>query len=138
MKRIDFLLGFAACCFALVMAPGRALHAKKAESAVVIFSEAGFPSPDSAAPLQSELSALVPGARLTSADELGTILAEPATHLLILPYDSAYPESAWPEIYAFLARGGNLIVLGGRPFTRAAYHDMADWHLRDYSVRHSH
>jgi hypothetical protein len=138
MKRIDFLLGFIACCFALVMASGGALYAQTAESPVVIFSEADFPAPDSAAPSQSELSALVPGTRFAGADQLGTILAEPAARLLILPYDSAYPESAWPEIYAFLARGGNLVVLGGRPFTRAAYRDAAGWHLRDYSVRHSH
>ena len=36
---------------------------------------------------------------------------------------------------AFLDRGGNLLVLGGRPFTRAAYRDSGGWHLRDYSVR---
>src|SRR2546423_685184 len=27
------------------------------------------------------------------------------------------------------------MVLGGRPFTRAAYHNDSGWHLRDYSVR---
>ena len=27
------------------------------------------------------------------------------------------------------------MVVGGRPFTRAAYHDGTGWHLRDYSVR---
>jgi hypothetical protein len=138
MKRIDFLLGLAVCCIASLMAPGRAIHAQTAVSSVVVFSEAGFPSSDSADPSHAELSALAPGARFAGADQLASILAEPATRLLILPYDSDYPESAWPDIYAFLARGGNLIVLGGRPFTRAAFHDSAGWHLRDYSVRHSH
>lgn len=138
MKRAVILLGLVICCIALAMASGRAAFAQTAESPVVIFSEAGFPAADSTAPSQVELSALLRGARFAGANQLGTILAESATRLLILPYDSAYPESAWPDIYAFLARGGNLIVLGGRPFTRAAYHDGTGWHLRDYSVRHSH
>ena len=46
-------------------------------------------------------------------------------------------KSAWSAIFAYLQRGGNLLVLGGRPFTRAAYHDSTGWHLRDYSVRFS-
>lgn len=138
MKRVRFLLGFAASCFSLAMASGQALYAQTAESPVVIFFEAGFPTPDSADPSHAELSAVIPGAQFADANQLGAILAEPARRLLILPYDSAYPESAWPDIYAFLGRGGNLIVLGGRPFTRAAFHDSSGWRLRDYSVRHSH
>ena len=51
------------------------------------------------------------------------------------PYGSAFPEDAWGEINQFLQRGGNLLVLGGRPFARAAYRDASGWHLRDYSVR---
>src|SRR5207247_10749046 len=41
------------------------------------------------------------------------------------------------DIYIFLQRGGNLLVLGGRPFTRAAYRDGSVWKLRDYSVRYT-
>jgi len=52
-----------------------------------------------------------------------------------MAYGSAFPEQAWPAIQDFLHRGGNLLVLGGRPFTRAAYQDASGWHLRDYSVR---
>jgi hypothetical protein len=138
MKRIDILVGLALCCVAWATVSAQAAYGQTAESPVTVFSEAGFPAADSSAPSPAELSALLPRARFASADQLGKILAEPATRLLILPYDSAYPESAWPEIYAFLARGGNLMVLGGRPFTRAAYHDGTGWHLREYSVRDSH
>jgi hypothetical protein len=63
------------------------------------------------------------------------VLGDTATRLLVLPYGSAFPEESWSIIHAFLDRGGNLLVLGGRPFTRAAYHDANGWHLRDYSVR---
>ena len=103
-------------------------------SSVVVLSEAGFPSADSASPTP-EFATLLPGARVASAGQLATLLKDPATNLLVLPYGSAFPEEPWLEILAFLKNGGNLLVLGGRPFTRSAYHDTAGWHLRDYSVR---
>jgi hypothetical protein len=77
----------------------------------------------------------LPDARFTGAEQLVAALSEAATRLLVMPYGSAFPEAAWPAIFAFVERGGNLLVLGGRPSTRAAYRDKAGWHLRDYSVR---
>jgi hypothetical protein len=50
--------------------------------------------------------------------------------LLILPFGSGFPEAQWPAIHAFLKRGGNLIVLGGQPFTRAAFLAEKIWKLR--------
>lgn len=138
MKRMDILLALAICGIALTAFSDRPAYAQTADSGVVVFSEAGFPAADSAAPSPAELSALLPRARPVTADLLGPILAEPTTRLLILPYAAAYPENAWPDIDAFLLRGGNLVVLGGRPFTRAAYRDSSGWHLRSYSVRDSH
>ena len=76
-----------------------------------------------------------PAAQLANADQLPAVLSAPATHLFVLPYGSAFPEEAWPAIKQFVDRGGNLLVLGGMPFTRAAYRDHDGWHLRDYSVR---
>ena len=100
---------------------------------IVVFSDAGFPAADSAIPQQ--LGSLLPGAKTAAVDQLSGLLAAPSTSLLVLPYGSAFPEQAWPDIQQFLQRGGNLLVLGGRPFTRSAYHDGSGWHLRDYSVR---
>jgi hypothetical protein len=102
-------------------------------STTVIFIEPGFPSADSTSP--SQLAAPLPNAQPAPADQLPTLLAAPSTRLLILPYGSAFPEEAWPAIKQFLDRGGNLLVLGGMPFTRAAYRDHGQWRLRDYSVR---
>ncbi|HTW30879.1 MAG TPA: hypothetical protein VMD76_04320, partial [Candidatus Sulfotelmatobacter sp.] len=102
---------------------------------VVVFSEPGFPAADSVRPSTEQLTALFPGVRIVSATELAPALAAPDAHLLVLPYGSAFPEAAWDAIKKFLDDGGNLLVLGGRPFTRAAYRDDAGWHLRDYSVR---
>jgi Beta-galactosidase len=104
-------------------------------SAAVVFSESGFPAADTASPSAQQLAVLLPRAHLATARELATLLKDPGTQLLVLPYGSAFPEEAWPDILAFLQRGGNVLVLGGRPFTRSAYHDANGWKLRDYSVR---
>jgi len=102
---------------------------------VVIFSDAQFPPVDSAAPTVEQLAKMLPGAHLARADELGALLNTASARVLVLPYGSSFPEAAWTDIYQFLHRGGNLLVLGGRPFTRSAYRDSSGWKLRDYSVR---
>ncbi len=104
-------------------------------SAVVVFREEGFPAADSINPSPAQLEQLFSGAHLASAQELPSQLASTSSRLLVLPYGSAFPEDAWPGIRQYLERGGNLLVLGGRPFTRSAHHDSSGWHLRDYSVR---
>src|SRR5258708_7198843 len=119
---------------ALTLALGATAMAADRFSSAVIFSEAGFPAADTAGP-SSQFAALLPGARLAPATQLASLIQDPATRLLVLPYGSAFPEAAWSDISTFLYNGGNLLVLGGRPFTRSAYHDPSGWHLRDYSVR---
>src|SRR5579864_8674322 len=106
-----------------------------AQSAVVVFYEAGFPAADSVAAPDSFLRGALSGAQFASSGELKERLG--SAKLLVLPYGSAFPEESWPDIYGFLQRGGNLLVLGGRPFTRAAYRDGGSWKLRDYSVRYT-
>jgi len=101
---------------------------------VVVFSEPGFPAADSVLLSQGQLSTLFPMATLADMDHLREALALASTRLLVLPYGSAFPEDAWPAIKRYLDQGGNLLVLGGMPFTRAAYR-AGDWHLREYSVR---
>ena len=112
-----------------------AAHAAGQLSSVVVFNEAGFPAADAASPSREQLQKMLPGARLCSAEQLRAELEPPATRLLVLPYGAAFPEEVWPDIYKFLRRGGNLLVLGGRPFTRSAYRAGNAWRLRDYSVR---
>jgi hypothetical protein len=104
--------------------------------AIVMLAEPGFPAADSAAASPQQLASWVPGAQLASAEQLRQLLKSLATALLVLPYGSAFPEEAWPEIHQFLQRGGNLLVLGGQPFARAAYRDHGSWKLREYSVRY--
>lgn len=128
-------------CFAVVvctflMTAGALTPVQAQEfSGAVVFFDAGFPAVEAAGPSRAQLESLLPGARFASDQQLPALLSDTATHLLVLPYGSAFPEEAWPGIYEFLQRGGNLLVLGGRPFTRAAYRDGGGWKLRDFSVR---
>lgn len=133
--RTNSLLLAVVAYFAFMAATASSARAQG--SSVVVFYDAGFPAVDTAAPSQAELAALISGGRFVSADHLHDALADASTRLLVLPYGSAYPEAAWPYIYSYLERGGNLLVLGGRPFTRAAYRDHSGWHLRAYGVRHT-
>ena len=110
-------------------------NAAATASSVVVFAEENFPAADTPAPDLAQLKKLLPGARFATADQLPAALSEAETRLLAMPYGSAFPEQAWREILAFLEHGGNLLALGGKPFTRAAYRDSAGWHLRGYSVR---
>jgi hypothetical protein len=118
-----------------VFTPGPA-HAQEYQAAV-IWSEPDLPSADSAVGTPARLAQIFPGARFAATHQLASELADGRTKLLILPQGSVIPESAWPAVTDFLHHGGNLLVLGGRPFTRAAYHDASGWHLRDYSTRFS-
>jgi len=132
MKRL-----FPACLVALLAGVGSmAAHSSPANfPSTVVFSEPGFPAADSATPPAGALEAALPEARFVSAEQLGPALENVSTRLLVLPYGSAFPEAAWEPIYQFLQRGANLLVLGGRPFTRAGYRDAGVWKLREYGVR---
>ncbi len=123
-------------CLILSLCTPAAMPGQTFPSAV-IWSEPGLPAADSSAPSSAQLTQAFPEARLASAAQLPAQLSDPQTRLLILAQGSVVPEASWSAIFGYLQRGGNLLVLGGRPFTRAAYHDASGWHLRDYSVRFS-
>jgi hypothetical protein len=118
----------------VICVSGWRIRAQEPKSTVV-FRQAAFPTVDTSPIPEDGFDILFPGAQFASAHELGKSLAATTTGLLILPYGSAFPEECWPDIEAFLNRGGNLLVLGGRPFTRSAYREAGRWHVRDYSVR---
>ena len=82
----------------------------------VIFQQAGFPTLESE-PLDASTLRAAFG-QTDHADiaqlQAGEILKQAS--LLILPYGSAFPEQAWPEIFHYLQEGGNLLLIGGEPF----------------------
>lgn len=118
----------------LVVLAGCMAPVALAADGTVIFEQPGFPAADTAPLPSAALAAGFPHARTVDAAQLGAALDAAQTKLLVLPYGSAYPEAAWPSILRYLDRGGNLIVLGGKPFTRAAYRDGNTWRLRESSV----
>ncbi|MCI0349604.1 MAG: hypothetical protein L0Z53_09290, partial [Acidobacteriales bacterium] len=126
-------VGLAVCIGIMVMGAPKLLA--QDFSSALVFAEPGFPAADFAAPTAQQLQSLLPGAKVVSAKDLAAQLKFPTTRLLVLAYGSVFPEEAWPSIFEYLRAGGNLLALGGRPFTRAAYRDGSGWRLRDYSVR---
>lgn len=115
----------------LALATG-ALSAK-----TVVFWQPGFPAADSAAPDETALHSTFANAEFADASRLSSALEAFDTDLLVLPYGSAWPETDWDAILKYLDRGGNLIVLGGKPFTRGVYQDTTGWHLRSESTAQS-
>lgn len=98
-------------------------------SHLVVFEQPGFPVVDTAELSSALLHRELPDAAFSSAADLESRLAEPETKLLILPYGSAFPEQQWTAIHIFLLRGGNLLTLGGRPFTRPVRFEEGRWKL---------
>jgi len=103
---------------------------QKAQPPVVVFWEEGFPTADSAAPARADFVAAIPDSIFVSSEQLAEALARAETRLLVLPFGSAFPEENWQSIFAFLERGGNLLVVGGQPFTHPGYRDGKIWKLR--------
>ncbi|MGC2636002.1 MAG: cellulase family glycosylhydrolase [Acidobacteriaceae bacterium] len=101
-------------------------------STTVVFWQPGFPVADAPAPTEAALHAAFSDADFADAQGLPSALNK--ADLLVLPYGSAWPEADWDAILEYLDRGGNLMVLGGKAFTRAAYQDGSGWQLRSESV----
>lgn len=125
---------FLASVFLLALLAPHSLEAQT-YSSTVVWSEPGLPTADSASASPAQLAEIFQGAHFVSAEQLATALVDPQIRLLVLPQGSAIPEASFSAISDYLHHGGNLLVLGGRPFTRSAYRDGSGWHLRDYSVR---
>ena len=94
-----------------------ALAPALSQAKTVVFWQEGFPTvasqPVERAALEQALSGL--GAQFADLK----MLADPATlanaDLLVLPYGSAVPVSAWKAIEVYLHAGGNLLIVGGQP-----------------------
>ncbi len=100
-----------------------ALSGAGAAAKTVVFWQEGFPAVDTAAPARRAMEQALAvgdaaGQEVVFADveELGRAGTLDGTDLLVLPYGSAFPEPDWAAIHRYLESGGNLLVLGGRPF----------------------
>jgi hypothetical protein len=93
---------------------------------VVVFHEEGFPSLEGT----SLPAGAVSGARLVGVAELPAALTDAGTKVLVMPYGAAFPEQDWGAISNYLQRGGGLVTLGGRAFTRPVYRNGEKWETR--------
>jgi hypothetical protein len=117
-------------CFALFCLVASATNLSAQTSpGIVILDEPGLPAIDTAPVPMPLLHQALPTAIFSPASELNRNLSDQPTGLLILPYGSAFPLDQWPAIKQFLAHGGNLLTLGGRPFTRPAQFENGQWQL---------
>ena len=87
-------------------------------SGVVLFWEKNFPATDIPQLTEAQAEKIFSGAEMTSSADLRLRLA--SAHVLVMPFGSSFPGTEWATIDQFLKRGGSLVVLGGRPFTRPA------------------
>jgi hypothetical protein len=96
---------------------------------IALFVEPKFPTVGTAPvkidDLRKALASLGPVMAL-GVEALKKINAQPF-RLLVLPYGSAFPKDAWQAIYAYLENGGNLLVLGGRPFEQPVGKSPKGW-----------
>jgi hypothetical protein len=110
---VQVLLGGAVSLLGLCLPA--TLHAQAAGHTVV-FRQPGFPTLESEPVSEQVLkSALGAGTEFADINNLRSGNALKDARLLVLPNGSAMPAEAWPAIEAYLQRGGNLLLLGGRP-----------------------
>jgi hypothetical protein len=108
--------------FLLIVVGAPYLHAK-----TIVWLEDGVSAVDAPQPVRSTFEHLDRDLQVVSAAELPAALQNNTTNLLILPYGSAFPAKYWSAIYQYLERGGNLVTLGGKPFTRPVLQDNNSW-----------
>ncbi len=99
----------------LLASAASSLAAQSMPPAIVVFQQAGFPSVASDPIPESTLTAAMPGATFVDLQGLRDGQKLQGASLLVLPYGSAVPTSAWPTVKKFLYGGGNLLLVGGQP-----------------------
>ena len=96
---------------------------------VAVFFEPGFPSVHLEPLTRETLSEALRGLDVTflNTAEVADGAALARFHVLVMPYGSAFPKSAWPAIYQFLNGGGSLVNLGGVPFAVPVAAENGQW-----------
>jgi hypothetical protein len=103
-------------CFVLALGPFVAgAQAQSNTNTPVVFLQSGFPAIDTEVPSREWFAQILPSARYVDLAQLRSGEALIAAPLLVLPYGSAVPATAWPAIQKYLSGGGNLLVVGGQP-----------------------
>jgi hypothetical protein len=118
MNRREFLGGISATALAAFAGQGSLSQAATGRLRVLVFWDGAFPAIDGFSPVRADLAEAL-GAhdtRFADADGLSAALAE-FPDVFVSPYGSAFPQTSWGAILKYLRNGGNLVNLGGRPFS---------------------
>ncbi|MGO4495205.1 beta-galactosidase [Paenibacillus sp. 2RAB27] len=94
---------------------------------VLIFHEPGFPS-SSFSDVQIE-QLMAQGAVVVGAHALAEALISAVGGCFVNLHAPYFPKAAWPEILAFLQRGGGLLSVGGAAFKRPVRWEDENWHV---------
>jgi hypothetical protein len=95
----------------------------------IVFWEADFPQIDGCQITRENLEQALTSFDVSSVSEQQLIeqLRVDRCDLLVLPYGSAFPKRAWPAVLGYLRAGGNLLNLGGIPFTAPVISIASRW-----------
>lgn len=91
----------------------------------IVFYDANFPIADAGS--IGEIGEISKIGEVTGADELAGVLRSPDSAVFVNLHAPYFPKSAWPDILAFLKRGGGLISIGGAPFKRPVRREDGAW-----------
>lgn len=94
---------------------------------IVIFYDADFPISLAAGVPAAELVAQ--GGMVVGADALGEALRQADGGCFVNLHAPYFPKSAWPDILAFLKRGGSLLSVGGPAFKRPVRREAEGWYV---------
>src|ERR1041385_5689968 len=97
----------------------------------IVFFDPEFPQVDGCNVDQNLLQTALGDFDVTYASEpeLVAQLKVDRFNLLITPYGSAFPKRAWPTVFAYLRAGGNLLNLGGIPFSVPVERAGSQWRI---------
>ncbi|MBK8810608.1 MAG: hypothetical protein IPN69_07720 [Acidobacteria bacterium] len=117
MDRREFISRLTATGFATLASTAVGFAGPSPELKIIVFQEKGFPIVNGFEGAEAALDSALRGHRVVFADSarLPQALAAGAD-LFVNPYGAAFPKSAWPAIFGYLSKGGNLLNLGGVPF----------------------
>lgn len=98
---------------------------------VLVLAEDGFPAADALSVTRAELEKAFQGweAQFQNVSGLEGALSAGSVDLLVTPYGSAFPETAWNAILGFLGSGGSWVNLGGTPLANPVVRENSGWRV---------
>ncbi|NEW08149.1 glycoside hydrolase [Paenibacillus sp. SYP-B3998] len=93
---------------------------------ILIFYDPSFPS---SMAVEAPSDILAKDGIVVDADGLGEALRTAEGGCFVNLHAPYFPKSVWPEILAFLKRGGGLLSIGGAAFKRPVRSEADGWHV---------